>query len=640
MKIAKGILVWAKLSVITLIVASATTVTNGALPFTVTNLPATDITASSAQVNGVVNPSGKKARYIFQTRAPGKKRFLRATPWTIIPKGQSNVEVSGQLTGLAADSTYEYRIVAFRGLTRRVSEVLTFTATDPGTGTPAVTTTPATVVTTSSANLNGTASPNGAEALTVYFEYGTTTAYGTPTPSITVSANNSEVVSAIGSLANDTTYHFRIVGSNSLGVIFGADQSFSTSASAPIATTLPASAITTSGATLNGTVNPNGSDVSARFEYGTTTDYGTPTALVNFPAAGGAASLTATIGGLLPNTIYHYRVVINGNITGADQTFTTATLPTSAPTVTTTAATGASVTTATLNGTVNPNGSATKANFLWGTTTAYGNFTDVVSLSAGDSAEAIVANLAGLTPNQTYHFRLVATNSNGTTLGTDVTFMTSDTPPSAPSAVTAAATDVTATTATLNGSVNPNRAETTVRFQYGLNISYDRETAEITLPAGNGVVPLTAALTGLAPNTTYHFRIIGINSVGTSPGADFTFTTPPSETPPASATTTAATSVGTTTATINGTVNPNGGAKTAYLQFGTTTSYELGTIPRAIDAGNADVLVSADLEGLSPGTEYHFRLVVDNGPGVDVTEGADLTFTTLGAAIDVRKRNR
>jgi trimeric autotransporter adhesin len=631
----KGILVWAKLSAIALIVASATTVTNGALPFTVTNLPATDVTASSAQVHGVVNPSGKKARYMFQTRAPGKKRFLRATPWTVIPKGEFNVEVSGELTGLAADSTYEYRLVALRGVTRRVSEVLTFTATDPGTGTPAVTTSPATGVTTTGATLNGTASPNGTDELTVYFEYGPSTAYGNTTTSTTVPANDTAVSTPISGLANDTTYHFRIVGSNSLGVIFGADQSFSTSASAPIATTLAASAITTSGATLNGTVNPNGSDVSARFDYGTTTAYGTPTASVNFPAAGGAAPLTATIGGLLPNTVYHYRVVINGTITGADQTFTTATLPTSAPAVTTTAATGASATTATLNGTVNPNGSATKANFQWGTTAAYGNFTDVVSLSAGNSVEAIVANLAGLTPNETYHFRLVATNSNGTTLGNDVTFMTSDTPPSAPLAVTEAATDVTTTTATLHGSVNPNRAQTTVRFQYGLTTSYDHETAEITLPAGNGVVPLMAALTGLTPNSTYHFRIVGNNSVGTSPGADFTFTTPPTTVQPPTISITAS-PVGTTTATLNGIVNPNGSATLAVVQYGFDESYSLGTFPFNVDAGNSPVPVTVNLEGLSPNTTYFFHIVAENEAGTST--GADLTFTT--AAADTFKRRR
>ena len=638
MKIAKGTILSAKLSLIALTFACVTTVTYGALPFTVTNLPATDVTASSAQLNGVVNPSGKKARYMFQTRAPGKKRFLRATPWTTIPKGLSNVEVSNVVNGLTADSTYEYRLVAMRGVARRVSQVLTFTATDPESGTPSVTTSPATVVTTSSANLNGTASPNGAEPLTVYFEYGTTTAYGTTTTPVTVIANNSEVVSAIGGLANDTTYHFRLVGSNSLGLVFGGDQSFSTSANAPVATTLPPTGVTSYNATLNGTVNPNGSGVTARFEYGLTEAYGNNTDLVAFAPTNIAQPLTATIvGGLLPNTTYHYRVVINGNVTGADVAFTTPTLPTAAPTVFTTAATGVGATTATLDGTVNPNGSATTANFQWGTTTAYGNFTEVVSFSAGHNNQGVIVNLAGLTPNQTYHFRLVATNSNGTTLGNDVTFMTSDTPPSAPAAVTEAATGVTTTSATLHGSVNPNRAETTVRFEWGLTTSYGNQTAEVTLPAGNGVVPLTAALSGLEPNTTYHFRIVGINSVGTSPGADLTFTTPPTTVQPPTVITTAATSVGSTTATLNGTVNPNGAETTVFLEYGLDVSYGSLSAPIVIPAGNGAVPVFANIEGLLPNTTYHFRVVAINE--ADTIAGDDLTFTTA-AAIDAPKRRR
>jgi YD repeat-containing protein len=107
-----------------------------------------------------------------------------------------------------------------------------------------------------------------------------------------------------------------------------------------------------------------------------------------------------------------------------------ATLAGSAPTVTTSAATSVTSTTATLNGTVNPNGSSTTAYFQYGTTTSYGSTTASQSMGSGTSAVAASANLTGLTAGGTYHFRIVAINSAGTSYGSDMSFIASSTPPS------------------------------------------------------------------------------------------------------------------------------------------------------------------------------------------------------------------
>lgn len=96
-----------------------------------------------------------------------------------------------------------------------------------------------------------------------------------------------------------------------------------------------------------------------------------------------------------------------------------------APTVTTTAATGITSTAATLNGTVNPNGQSTTYYFQYGTTTAYGTNTTSTSAGSGSTSVAVSANLSGLAPSTTYHFRLVATNASGTTNGLDQSFTTS-----------------------------------------------------------------------------------------------------------------------------------------------------------------------------------------------------------------------
>jgi hypothetical protein len=95
-----------------------------------------------------------------------------------------------------------------------------------------------------------------------------------------------------------------------------------------------------------------------------------------------------------------------------------------APTVTTGAASAVLWSTATLNGTVNPNGYATTYQFQYGTSTSYGMTTTSTSAGSGTSAVAAVADLTGLSPDTTYDFQLVATNLNGTSYGSNGTFTT------------------------------------------------------------------------------------------------------------------------------------------------------------------------------------------------------------------------
>lgn len=102
----------------------------------------------------------------------------------------------------------------------------------------------------------------------------------------------------------------------------------------------------------------------------------------------------------------------------------------------------------------------------------------------------------------------------------------------APAATTNAADEVTDTTATLNGTVFPNQNETTYYFQYGTTAEYGAQTAAEGPVGGNAGKDVKAALTGLAPSTTYHFRVVATNSDGTANGSDATFTTAATGTPP------------------------------------------------------------------------------------------------------------
>lgn len=98
----------------------------------------------------------------------------------------------------------------------------------------------------------------------------------------------------------------------------------------------------------------------------------------------------------------------------------------------------------------------------------------------------------------------------------------------APTVVTGAASPVTATTATLNGTINPQGTATSYRFEYGTTTSYGSLTGVTSAGAGTGDVALSAPIGGLAPGTTYHFRLVALRGgVEIASGADATFTTWP-----------------------------------------------------------------------------------------------------------------
>ena len=179
---------------------------------------------------------------------------------------------------------------------------------------------------------------------------------------------------------------------------------------------------------------------------------------------------------------------------------------------------------AALNGSVDPHGLTTSVYFQYGTTTSYGH-TTASQTKTGDTYQNVAANISGLTASTTYHFRIVATNSAGTTYGADRTFTTlSATGP--PVVTTNPATLIASFSATLNGSVDPHGLTTNAHFQYGTTISYGHTTANQS-KTGNTYQSVSANISGLTRSTTYHFRIVGTNSSGTTYGSDRTFTTTP-----------------------------------------------------------------------------------------------------------------
>ena len=193
---------------------------------------------------------------------------------------------------------------------------------------------------------------------------------------------------------------------------------------APIITTGTATSVMCGSATLNGTVNPNNSSATYYFEYGKTTDYGSSTTSTDADSGADNVSVSANIEGLTANTTYHCRLRAEnkfGVTYGADKTFNT---PAAPPTVTTGTAASVGLNTVTLEGTVNPNHSSTNYHFEYGTTTAYGSTTASTDAGSGTGDVAVSVDITGLSACTAYHYRIVATNTAGTTRGTDKTFST------------------------------------------------------------------------------------------------------------------------------------------------------------------------------------------------------------------------
>ena len=251
----------------------------------------------------------------------------------------------------------------------------------------------------------------------------------------------------------------------------------------------------------------------------------------------------------------------------------------------------------------------------------------------GTSAVPVNVALTGLQPNTTYYYEVVATNSVGTTDGSILSF-TTPAAPAATLATTQAASNVTSTAATLSGSVNPEGAATSVSFIYGTDPTLTTGTTTTTAqPIGNGTsaVGVNVALTGLHPNTTYYFKVEATNSAGTTDGSILSFTTPAAAAAPL-ATTQAASNVTATTAALNGSVNPEGGATSVSFVYGTDRTLTTGTTTttaQQIASGTSAVLVNAALTGLQPNTTYYFKVVATNSVGTTV--GSISNFTTAAA---------
>jgi len=480
--------------------------------------PVSTVAGTSATVTGTVNPNGESTTWYVEygtTTSYGKKTASKSAG-----SGTSGVSVSADLASLTPSTTYHYRVVATNASgTSRGADGIVTTLSLPA---PDVSTSNADEIGPFKARLHGSVDPNG-RSTTWQFEYGKTTGYGSTTSTQSAgSGTTSQSVSVlVQGLEAGVTYHFRLVATSDAGTVKSSDRTFVTDAP-PSVKTGSASSITATSAVVSGTVNPKGRGSTMWFEYGTSTGYGSKTPVQDAGFGTVDKTFTATLSGLKTGTTYHFRIVGKsdaGTVNGSDASFKT----TSAPDITTGVPAPIGADRVTFNGTVNPNGRSTTWYFEIGSTAQYTGRTSKTSAGSGTSPVTVTGTITGLRPATTYHYRLVATNSAGTAQGPDATFQTLG----PPTVQTGPVTRLSTSTAIVSGKVNALGLAATYWVEYGRTPSYGLRTDTGSLQAGSGEVTPSFPLSGLAPGTRYHYRVVASTSGGTTVGRDASFGTSP-----------------------------------------------------------------------------------------------------------------
>ena len=456
------------------------------------------------------------------------------------------------------------------------------------------------------------------------------------------------------------------------------------SAAAPAVTIENASSVSYLSAHVKGTVDPGGEPTTYRFQYISEAQFqenltnslpGFEGATTGIEVGGfegtGAQPVEGELTGLAQNTTYHLRLQAeNAESAGvpaeaiAASTFTTKEV--AKPVVTIENASEVSYQSAKAEGTVelaneDPafNSSCvfeyiTNAQFEENIANSVGGFEGAAGVACEPGAGTILgteaqpvsvsANLAGLTQNTTYHLRLSATNSGGTTNAVAAsTFTTKEV--TKPVVTVENASGVSYLSAKAEGSVELANADpafntTGCEFQYATEADFSNAAAVPCEPStveGAGAHSVSANLTGLAPSTTYHLRIVAANPGGSaSEEAAATFETLAVAVP--SVTVAEPTEITGHGAQVSGEVNPEGSdpAFDASCEFQYATAADFSDavgVPcePATVKGAGPQPVKATLTGLRAKTTYHLRLLATNAGGTGEAVAA-APFATEGVA--------
>jgi phosphodiesterase/alkaline phosphatase D-like protein len=494
--------------------------------------------------------------------------------------GYNNLAVPGtsqSVTGLTAGTTYYYRVRAESGAgTSGNSNVIT-AVTLP----PAPTATAATSVQTNSFTANWN-SVTGATGYRLDVSADGFSTFVTGFNNLAVAGTSQSVTG----LSGGTTYSYRVRAENASGV--SANSNVINQLTVPAApTATAATSITSTSFTANwGSVT---GAASYRLDVSTASDFSSfVSGYNNLTVAGTSQSVT----GLTAGTPYYYRVrAVNATGTSANSNTINVTNAPAPPVL------GAETNVTSTGFTINWTASTGATSYELDVSTSLGFGTYVSPYQALNVGNVVTYAITGLSPNLTYYYRLRAVGPGGTSLNSTVGSQL--TAPMAPTA--SAATNVTSTGFTANWSLVAGATG------YNLDVATD---ASFTSPVSGynnlsvGAV-LTYAVTGLASNTPYYYRVRATNAGGTSGNSNTINPT----TAPAPPTTTAATNIASTSFTANW--NASTGATGYRLDVSTDSLFGGGFVS---GYNNLSVTgTSQSVTGLSGSTRYHYRVRAVNG---------------------------
>jgi len=564
--------------------------------------PLEDVTPPEISDVAAVDITGTGARITWTTDEPATSQVeygLLALfyGWSSPQDGTLTSSHSVTLSGLSAGTTYHYRVIsADAGKNEARSGDYTFstTATDDKKA-PVISEATATGITSTSATIIWTTD----EPATSQVEYGVRR-YETNTPLDSNLVTSHSVV--LTNLLANTNYQYRLKSTDAAGnAAQSARFTFRTlDANAPVISGVTAIDVTATSATIIWTTDEA---ATSQVDYGLTAGYG----LTTGPNMALVKSHRMVLTGLVPKAVYYYGVKsvdATGNLAqSAGYAFTTA--DSDEPVISNVAATNITAMSVTFTWTTDD---PAQSQVEYGTSPSYGEKTEVDYTLVTEHR----VNLTGLRPQTTYYYKVKSRDDSGLWAWSEGhSFTTPDVTPPAISGVYS--TDITANSATIAWTTNEAATSLVV---YGTSTSYGSTTSQdMTLVTSHSV-----GLTGLSPQTTYHFRVKSSDAAGLpAQSGDFTFTTTDVGAPVISGVT--AINVTMTGATITWTTDD---LAESQVEYGTKATY--GSIT-TLDT-NRVTSHSVTLVELSPGTTYHYKVKSRDDSGIWAWTG-DYTFTTV-----------